>query len=83
MVESLERRDWDRHGLDSEPTCGILLCLWERHFTVLFPAWWSWQTVLNFNHISIKLESKTKNFQMDSNILVYLKQVGVICLPYV
>ena len=31
----------DQHGLGSKPTCVILLCPWERHFTVLSPAWWS------------------------------------------
>ena len=39
VVERLERRDCDRQGLGSKPTCAILLCHWERHFTALFPAW--------------------------------------------
>ena len=38
-------------------------------------AWWSWQAVLNFNHISIKL--------LDSNILVSLEAGQGNCLPYV
>ena len=38
------------------------LCPWERHFTAYSPAWWSWQAVLNYSHIFIKL-------QADSNIL--------------
>ena len=36
-----ECRDCDQpdHGL--KPIRAILLCPWERHFTALFPAWWS------------------------------------------
>ena len=66
----------DQHGLGSKPTRAILLCPWERHFTALSPAWWSWQAVLNYSHISIKL-------QVDSNILVSLEAVQGNCLPYV
>ena len=40
-VEWLERRDCNRHGPGSEPTCDTLLCPWERHFTALSFAWWS------------------------------------------
>ena len=40
-------RDCDQHGPGSKPTPVILLCPWERHFTTLFPAWWSWQAVVN------------------------------------
>ena len=58
----VERRDCDRRGLGSKPTRAILLCPWKRHFMALSPAWWSWQAVLNYSHISIKL-------QADSNIL--------------
>ena len=25
------------------------------------PAWWSWQTVLNYSHISIKLQADSNN----------------------
>ena len=36
---------------------GFTLCMyiynWERHLTALPPAWWSWQAVLNFSHISM------------------------------
>ena len=40
LVELLERRDFDRHGLGSKSTRAILFCLWERHFTCLvLPAW--------------------------------------------
>ena len=46
MVKWLERCAYDQHGPSSKPTCNILLCLWERHFTALSPAWWSWQAVL-------------------------------------
>ena len=31
----------DQHGLGSKPTCDILFCSWEKHFTALSPAWWS------------------------------------------
>ena len=39
VVEWLKRRARDQHGLGSKPTCAILLCLWERYFTVPSPAW--------------------------------------------
>ena len=55
VIEWLKHRTDDQHGLGSKPTCAILLCPWERHFTALFPAWWSWQAVLNYSNISIKL----------------------------
>ena len=54
----------------------VQLCPWERHFTAFFPVWWSWQAVLNFKHISIKL-------QADSNILASLEVGQGNCLPYV
>ena len=38
MVEWLKHRTDDQHDLDSKPTCAILLCPWERHFTALSPA---------------------------------------------
>ena len=62
MVEWLKCHAYDQHGPGSKPTCAILLCLWERHFAALSPAWWLWQAILNYSHISIKL-------QADSNIL--------------
>ena len=62
VVECLKRRAYDQHGVASKPTRSFMLCPWERHFTALSPAWWSWQAVLNFKHISIKLPG-------DSNIL--------------
>ena len=74
VVEWLKRRARDQYGLGSKLIHAILLCSWERHFTALSPAWWSWQAVLNYSHISIKL-------QADSNILVFRKQVGVIAYP--
>ena len=55
VVEWLKRRACDQHGLGSKPTRAILLCPWERHFTAHSPAWWSWQAVLNYSNISIKL----------------------------
>ena len=76
MVEWLKRRPRDQHSLGSKPTRAILLCPWERHFTALSPAWWSWQAVLNYNHISIEL-------QADSNILASPEAGQGNCLPYV
>ena len=66
VVEWLKHRADDQHGLGSKPTCAILLCPWERHFTALSPAWWSWQAVINYSYISIKL-------QANSNILSIIR----------
>ena len=41
-VEYLKHRTREQHGLGSKPTHAIVLCPWERHFTALSPAWWSW-----------------------------------------
>ena len=79
VVEWLKRRDCDRHGLNSKPTCAILLCLRKNYFTVLSSAWRCWQAVLIFSHISRKLKKQNKKFQLDSNIR---KQSGN-CSPYV
>ena len=79
VVEWLTHRADDQLGLGSKPTCAILLCSWERHFTALSPAWWSWwswQEILNYSHISIKL-------QADSNILASPEAGWGNCLPYV
>ena len=39
VIEWLECRNCDQHGLDSKPTGAILLCPWERvDFTALSPA---------------------------------------------
>ena len=64
MVKWLERHAYDQHGVGSKLTRAMLLCPWERHFMALSPAWWSCQAVLNYSHISIKL-------QADSNILAF------------
>ena len=74
VVEWLEHWDCDQHGFGSKPICAILLCRGERHFMALSLAWWSWQAVLNFNHISLK-------FQVNSNILVSLEAGQGNCLP--
>ena len=76
VVEWLKHRTDDQHGLASKPTCAILLCIWERHFTVFSPAWWSWQAVLNYSNISTKLLA-------DSNILASPEAGRGNCLPYV
>ena len=75
MVKWLKHRAHDQHGLSSKLICTILLCLWERHFTALSPAWQSWQAILNFSHISIEL-------QADSNILASPEAGQGNCLPY-
>ena len=75
MAEWLKPRVGDQHGLGSKPTCAILLCSLERHFTALSPAWWSWQAVLNFSNISIKL-------QADNNILASPEAGRGNSLPY-
>ena len=62
IVEWLKRRARDQHGHGSKLSRAILLCPWEKHFTAHSLAWWFWQAVLNYSHISIKL-------QEDSNIL--------------
>ena len=76
VFEWLNRRSRNQHGLGSKPTRAILLCFWERHFTAHSPAWWSWQAVLNYSHIFIKL-------QADSNILASPEAGRGNCLPYV
>ena len=76
VVEWLKRRTRDQHGLGSKPTRAILLCPWQRHFTAYSPARWSWQAVLNYSHISIKL-------QTDSNTLVSPEAGRGNCLSYV
>ena len=72
----VKRRDRDQHGLGSKPTRAIQLCPWERHFTALSPAWWSWQAVLNYSNISVRL-------QADSNILASPEAGRGNCLSYV
>ena len=76
MVKWLKHWPRDQHGLSSKPTPAILLSPWERHFTAFLPAWWSWQAVLNYSHISIKL-------QADSNILASPEAGLGNCLSYV
>ena len=76
MVEWLKRRARDQHRLGSKPTRAILLYPWERHFTAHSPAWWSWQAVRNYSHLSIKL-------QADSNILTSREAGRGNCLSYV
>ena len=76
VVEWLKRQARDQNGLGSKSTRAILLCPWERYFTAYSPAWWSWQAVLNYSYISIKL-------QADSNILASPEAGRGNCLPYV
>ena len=74
MVEWLRCRAYDQNGLGSKPTRAILLCPWERHFTALSPAWWSWQAVLSISLLKYKL-------QADSNISVSPEADRGNCLP--
>ena len=76
VVKWLKRRAYDQHGLGSKPIRAILLCSWEKHFTAHSPAWWSWQEVLNYSHISIKL-------QADSNMWASPEAGWGNCLLYV
>ena len=76
VVEWLKYRADDQHGLGSKLICAILLCTWEKHFTTLSPAWWSWQAFLNYSNISTKLLT-------DSNILASPEAGRGNCLPYV
>ena len=75
MVEWLKHCAYNQHGLNSRLTCAILFCPWERHFTALSPAWWTWQVVLNYSHI-FKL-------QVNRNILASPEAVWGNCLSYV
>ena len=55
----------------------------KRYFMALSPAWWSWQAVLNFSHISIKLKKNNKNFYQRATPSNLRKQVkGVACPAY-
>ena len=76
VVKWLQHWARDQHGLGSKPTHTILLCPWERHFTALSSALWSWQAVLNYSNISTKLLA-------DSNILASPEAGRCNCLPYV
>ena len=76
VIEWLKRRAYVRQGLGSKSTRAILLCPGERYFTALSFVWWSWQAILNYSHISIKL-------QADSNILASPEVGRGNCLPYV
>ena len=68
VVEWLKTRDCDQHGVGSKPTRAILLRPWEKNFTALYPVWWSWQAVLNFSHVSIKLKNQNNKFQTHNDI---------------
>ena len=67
------RRCFDRHGLGSKPTCAILLYPWERYFTALSPACWSWQSFCSV--ISVLISSGQQY------LVFFLKQIGVIAYP--
>ena len=74
VVEWSKREYGDRHGLVSKTYSRHSVVSWERHFAALSPA--SRQAVLNYSHISIKL-------QADSNILASAEAGRGNCLPYV
>ena len=77
MVEWLRRRrpTHDQHGPVQNPLALFCCVLEKRHFTAHSPAWWSWQAILNYRNIYIKL-------QADSNILVSPEAGRGNCLPY-
>ena len=74
----LERCNCDRHGLGLKPIPAILLRSWEKHFTTHSPDERSWQAVLNFRHIFIKLKKKKKIFSTAAISWHLCKQVGLI-----
>ena len=74
VIEWLKRRAYDQHGLGSKSTRTILLRPWQRHFTALSPAWWSWQAVLD-SIISLL------NYKRTAISFHLRKQVGVIAYP--
>ena len=49
----------------------------------LSSAWWSWQAILNFSHISIKLKNQNKNLKWAAVSWHFRKQVGIIAGFYV
>ena len=76
--------DCDRHGLGLKPTRAILLCTWERHFTALSFAWWSWQPFLNLLYL---YKTKKKfiyiKFQRKNNIFASSEtSQGITCPVY-
>ena len=77
VVEWLKHRTDDQHGLGSKPTRAILLCSWERHFTALSPAWWSWQAILYYINISTTI----LHYQRTAISWHLRKQVWVIAYP--
>ena len=78
MIECLERCYCNQHGLGSKPTRAILLCLQEKRFTALSPAW---QAVLNFSHTSLKiLKNQNKNLNRTAIVLESPEVDGGNCL---
>ena len=80
VVDWLKRRTCDQHGLGLKPTRAILLCPWEKKLYGLSLVWRSWQAVLNFSHIFIKVKNQNKKFQADSHILASPEAGGGNCL---
>ena len=73
MVEWLERRHRDQHGLGSKPIHAILLCPSERKFAAF--------SLLGVLASSFKLHSYLYEFLGNINILASRKQIGVIAYP--
>ena len=79
VAKWLKRRAGDRHGFRSKATRAILLCSWETYFMLChFPAWRSWQAVLNYSFMYIKVKTKLKNFNRTAIFWHLRKQVGII-----
>ena len=82
MVEWLKRRDCDRHGLVSKPTCAILLCPYKRHFMALSPCLVVLTSSSKFQLYLYKTK-KTRyiELQSNSNMLVFPEAGRGNCLP--
>ena len=77
-IEWLACRGRNQHGLGLKPARAILFGSWD---TTHSHAWWSWQAVLNFSHIYIKLKIKLKSFNRTVISWHLRKQVRVIACP--
>ena len=74
MVVWLKPRDYNQHGLGSNPTRFILLCPWERYFTAFFPACWSWQAVLNQISYLNKFQAAAISWYLRKQVVVSANQ---------
>ena len=61
-----------------EPIC----CVLKKTLNGAFPAWWSWQAVLNLMSFFYNNSKTKKKFQPEINILASLEVGRSNCLPY-